>query len=86
MELDSTICKASEVVGLVKADESDDTPYALVISIEHPCDKTVSLEQGRAPRLVIEVVRTGRTAKSSSPATISRDHSPDFRRREWLDS
>src|SRR5713226_2192871 len=55
MELDLAICKASEVVDLVKSHQRDNLPFAIVISIEHPCDESVSLEQGRAPRLAIEI-------------------------------
>jgi predicted protein tyrosine phosphatase len=55
MELHLTICKASEVVDLVQAGERGDQPYAIVISIEHPCDESVSVEHGRAPRLAREI-------------------------------
>ena len=55
MELELTICKASEAAELVRSHQSDNTPFAIVISIEHPCDESVSLEQGRAPRLAEEV-------------------------------
>jgi predicted protein tyrosine phosphatase len=55
MELELTICKASEAAELVRSHQRDNTPFAIVISIEHPCDESVSLEQGRAPRLAKEV-------------------------------
>jgi len=47
MQLELTICKASEVVDLVKARENDNLPFTIVISIEGPADGP----QGRAPRL-----------------------------------
>jgi predicted protein tyrosine phosphatase len=46
MELELTICKASEVVDLVKAHHKDNLPFAIVISIESPADGPQ-----RAPRL-----------------------------------
>ena len=55
MELELTICKATEVLELVRSHQKDNRPFAIVISIEHPCDESVSLEQGRAPRLAEEV-------------------------------
>jgi predicted protein tyrosine phosphatase len=55
MEIDLTICKASEVVELVKGHERDHLPFAVVISIEHPCDESVSAQHGRAPRLAQEI-------------------------------
>ena len=51
MELQLTICKASEVVDLVKARDRDNIPFAIVISIEGPADGP----QGRAPRLATEI-------------------------------
>jgi predicted protein tyrosine phosphatase/predicted negative regulator of RcsB-dependent stress response len=47
MQLELTICKASEVVDLVKARDKDNLPFTIVISIEGPADGP----QGRAPRL-----------------------------------
>jgi predicted protein tyrosine phosphatase/predicted negative regulator of RcsB-dependent stress response len=51
MELELTICKASEVVDLVKARDRDNLPFAIVISMEGPADGP----QGRAPRLASEI-------------------------------
>jgi predicted protein tyrosine phosphatase len=51
LELDLTICDASEVVELVKAHERDNTSFGLVISIEGPADGV----EGRAPRLTKEI-------------------------------
>ena len=47
MQLELTICKASEVVDLVKAHDKDNLPFTIVISIGSPADGS----QGRAPRL-----------------------------------
>jgi predicted protein tyrosine phosphatase len=51
MELELTICKASEVLDLVKARERANLPFSVVISIEGPADGV----QGRAPRLAREI-------------------------------
>ena len=51
MELELTICKASEVLDLVKARERANLPFSVVISIEGPADGV----QGRAPRLAKEI-------------------------------
>jgi predicted protein tyrosine phosphatase len=48
MQLELTICKASEVVDLVRSRDKDNLPFTIVISIESPADGP----QGRAPRLV----------------------------------
>lgn len=55
MELELTICRASEVVELINAHDKQGTPFSFVISIEHPCAENVSTEDGRAPRLVRDV-------------------------------
>ncbi len=47
MQLELTICKASEVVDLVRSHDKDNLPFTVVISIEGPADGP----QGRAPRL-----------------------------------
>ena len=47
MQLELTICKASEVVDLVKTRDKDNVPFTIVISLESPADGP----QGRAPRL-----------------------------------
>ena len=47
MQLELTICKASEVVDLVRSGDKDNRPFAIVISLEGPADGP----QGRAPRL-----------------------------------
>jgi tetratricopeptide (TPR) repeat protein len=51
MQLELTICKASEVVDLVKARDKDNLPFTIVISIEGPADGP----QGRAPRLATAI-------------------------------
>lgn len=51
MKLNATICKATEVVDLVRAAEECGKPFHAVISVEHPCDEATTLEDGRAPRL-----------------------------------
>jgi len=51
MELELTICKASEVLDLVKSRERANIPFSVVISIEGPADGL----QGRAPRLAQEI-------------------------------
>jgi hypothetical protein len=51
VELELTICDASEVVDLVKTRARDNVPFALVISLEGPADGV----QGRAPRLAKEI-------------------------------
>jgi len=52
MTLNLTICKASEVENIINRHEEIGKPFHAVISIEHPCDESVTLENGRAPRLV----------------------------------
>jgi len=47
MQLQLTICKASEVVDLVKTRDKNNLPFTIVISIESPADGP----QNRAPRL-----------------------------------
>jgi predicted protein tyrosine phosphatase len=47
MQLELTICKASEVVDLVKTHDKNNLPFTIVVSIEGPADGP----QGRAPRL-----------------------------------
>ena len=51
MQLELTICKASEVVDLVKTRDQDHLPFTIVISLESPADGP----QGRAPRLANEI-------------------------------
>ena len=51
MHPELTICGSTEVVGLVESAAAQGRPFHAVISIEHPCDETISLEEGRAPRL-----------------------------------
>jgi predicted protein tyrosine phosphatase len=53
MELELTICKASEVVDLVNARDKDNLPFAIVISIESPADGPQ-----RAPRLASAIGAT----------------------------
>lgn len=49
MELELTICRASDVAELVRAHDRDNIPFSVVISLESPGD------EGRAPRLINEV-------------------------------
>jgi hypothetical protein len=51
MELELTICKASDVVELVRARDADNVPFSIVISLESPGDDT----EHRAPRLIKEI-------------------------------
>ena len=55
VKFELTICRASEVVALVKERELKGNPFSAVISIEHPCNESVSAEKGRAPRLEQEI-------------------------------
>jgi predicted protein tyrosine phosphatase len=55
MDFNPSICKASEVVALVKRREREGRPFHAVISIEHPGAATKTAEEGRAPRLAEEI-------------------------------
>lgn len=50
MRLNLTICRADEVVNRIRT-ARDDPPFHAVISLEHPCDETLTPKEGRAPRL-----------------------------------
>jgi hypothetical protein len=51
LELELTICRASEVVELVRARDRDNIPFSIVFSLEGPGDAT----EDRAPRLIKEI-------------------------------
>ncbi|MGB9151607.1 MAG: hypothetical protein WCD70_00795 [Alphaproteobacteria bacterium] len=55
MNLDLTICRADEVVGLVNSRALSGLPYDAVISLEHPGAERLTAEEGRAPRLADEI-------------------------------
>src|ERR1700735_1741264 len=50
-----SICRADEVIGLIKQAEQSGIPFDAVISIEHPGAETLDLTQGRAPRLAEDI-------------------------------
>jgi hypothetical protein len=51
LTLEFTICRASDVVELVRARDRDSIPFSIVISPEGPGDDT----EDRAPRLIKEI-------------------------------
>jgi predicted protein tyrosine phosphatase len=55
MNLLLTICRADEVMDLVRDAEQSGSPYDAVISIEHPGAASLTAKQGRAPRLAEEI-------------------------------